>query len=234
MSKREELREKRRKREQRQRIITIAIVAVVAVAVVALLVGNNFVQSLQPVGSIVTVTPYPRPEANGLSMGNPNATVKVVEYADFQCPYCRQYTETIEPTIIQNFVETGKIYFTFVPFSFIGQESLDAANAAYCANAQGKFWAFHDMLFANQGQTENAGAFTQKRLIAFGEALGLNKSEFQSCVSGNTYASQVQQDIVQANQAGVTSTPSFIVNGKLVSMTDLQTTIQTALAAASK
>jgi protein-disulfide isomerase len=62
----------------------------------------------------------------------------------------------------------------------------------------------------------------------------LNKSEFQSCVSGNTYSSQVQQDIVQANQAGVTSTPSFIVNGKLVSMTDLQTTIETALAAASK
>lgn len=229
MSKRDELRKKRRQQEQRQRFILIGVVALIAIGVVAVLVIPNFT----PVGAVVTVTPNPRPQAQGLSMGNPNAPVKVVEYADFQCPYCKEYAQQLEPQIDKNYVETGKVYFTYVPYSFIGPESFAAAEAAYCANDQGKFWEYHDILFANQ-QSENSGAFSNKRLIAFASAIGLDTSKFQSCLNSQKYKDQVNQDIVKGNQAGVSATPSFVVNGKLVGMDQLEATIQQDLASAAK
>ncbi len=200
-----------------------------ALAVAGVLIYPSFT----PVGAIVTVTPNPRPNAQGTSMGDPNAPVKVIEFADFQCPYCRQFTETQELSIVQNYISTGKVYFTYVPDSFIGPDLVAAAEAAYCAADQGKFWEYHDMLYANQ-TSENSGDFSQNRLLAFGQQLGLDMTQFKSCVTANTYSQQVQQGLAQAQQAGVQATPSFTVNGKLVDASTLDQTIQQALASASK
>lgn len=238
MSKREELREKRRKSQQRQRILTIAGIVIAALILVAVLVWPSINNATAPVGAIATIVPNPRPNADGLNMGDPNAPVKIEEFADFQCPGCRIFFTTLEKTIEDTYVKTGKAYFTYVPLSFIddavasSNESKHAAQAAYCASDQGKFWDYHDILFTNQSQTgENVGGFSDKRLVAFAQTLGLDMSKFNSCFSSGKYAQKVQQAAAYGIEKKVQQTPSFLVNGQLVGPNELVSTIDLAIAA---
>ena len=233
MSKRQELREKRHQQELIQRIGII-----VAFVVIALIVVGWVVLSQQPVQGIVQVTPMPHPQANANAMGDPKAPVKLIEYADFQCPYCKQFTDDTEAQIIATYVQTGKVYFEYHSMgTFIGPESERAAEAAYCAGDQGKFWEMHDIIFANQG-VERSGALGDSHLTAFAAKIGLDSNQFSSCFTGGKYAGKVSQDLADGTAAGVQSTPSFLLNGTLVegalSFTDFQTKIDAALAAAGK
>lgn len=145
-------------------------------------------------------------------MGNPNAKVKVVEFADFQCPFCEQWFKTVEPNLINDYVKTGKVAFYWRDYPFLGQESTDAANAARCANAQGKFWQYHDYLYNHQGQ-ENSGAFSKANLEQFAANLGLNTAQFNSCMDNNTYAKDAATDLADGQKAGVNGTPTVFING---------------------
>ncbi len=145
-------------------------------------------------------------------MGNANAKVKVIEFADFQCPFCEQWFKTVEPSFIKDYVDTGKVAFYWRDYPFLGQESTDAANAARCANAQGKFWQFHDYLYNHQGQ-ENSGAFSKTNLEQFASDMGLNTSDFNSCMDNNTYAKDAAADLADGQKAGVNGTPTVFING---------------------
>ena len=156
------------------------------------------------------------PQANGNKMGNPNAPVKIIEYADFQCPYCMHYWQGTEPLIIQNYVATGKVYYEYRSVgAFIGSESADAADAAYCAADQNKFWEYHDILFANW-TGENAGDFTPDKLRQYASAIHLNLDQFNTCLNAGAHNDLVAKDVTDAKAAGVSGTPAFIINGKLV------------------
>jgi protein-disulfide isomerase len=221
ISKRQELREKRQKRARQQRLALIIGSGGVIVLLALLVVVPQLQRANQPVGTIVPITPQAYPDANGAAMGNPNAPVKIVAYEDFQCPSCRLYTEQVEPSLIQNEIKSGQVYYEFRNFPIIDrssptQESHHAAEAALCAADQGKFWQYHDMLFNNQ-EGENVGSFTDNRLQAFAQTLGLNMSQFNSCYSANKYQDQINSDFQAGQQAGVTGTPSVFVNGKEVS-----------------
>jgi protein-disulfide isomerase len=226
MSKRQELREKRVRQKRNSRIIAIALISLGALAIAFLLIYPN----LKPVGVIATVEPNPRPQADKNAMGDPNAPVKIVEYSDFQCPYCRQFWEETEAQIVENYVKTGKVYFTyrsmgnFVSRNSTDTESQDAAHAAYCAGDQNKFWEYHDILFTNWNG-ENQGAFERKRLDAFAQTLGLDMTAFKACMDSGKYMDRVNQDAVDGEKAITTApnydgsgygTPSFIINGKLI------------------
>jgi protein-disulfide isomerase len=240
-SKRKALRLEREKRQKRQRITTLLIIIGVALIVVALLVYPTLKQSLTPVGEIVKVTPQPRPMASFNSTGDPNAPVKLIEYSDFQCPYCKLFSDQTEKRIVDNYIATGKVYYTYVPFgpggNYIGQESKDAAMAAFCAGDQGKFWEYHDILFANQ-TGENVGDFTEKRLMAMAEALGLDLGKFQSCYKSQQFETQLAQGISEGLKAGIGGTPSFLVNGQKIEGAQpydaFQQAIEAALAASGK
>jgi protein-disulfide isomerase len=157
---------------------------------------------------------HPMAESN--RMGDPNAPVKIIEYADFQCPYCVQYWEETEGQIIENYVATGKVFYEFRSYgAFIGPESAAAAEAAYCAGAQNLFWEYHDILFANWSG-ENVGDFSDEKLPQYAAALGLNQSAFDECLKSGTYVDRVRQDEADAQSDGVYATPSFLINGKLV------------------
>jgi protein-disulfide isomerase len=215
-NKRLSVRDKRRQQLRRQRIITILIVVGVAVVFVGILIAPTLRNALAPVGD-VSVPPtlnIPNPDRN--MMGNPNAPVTIVEFSDFQCPYCKQFHDTLQQTLIQQYVEPGTVYFTYRTMGpWIGPESGAAAEAAYCAADQNRFWDYQNILFANQG-AENGGSFANKRLVAFAEALGLNMNDFNACLDGNKYQNQVNQDRADGDAAGVQGTPSFVINGKLV------------------
>ncbi|MEN6410736.1 MAG: thioredoxin domain-containing protein [Anaerolineaceae bacterium] len=237
MSKRDDQKKNKKARQQKGRIYWIlGIVAVAVVVVLVLVLGNR---PAQTAGEFTRITPNPRPQADGLSMGDPNAPVKIVEFADFQCPGCKSFFETVESTMVEKYIATGEVYYTFSPFSFVdefpgakGSESKDAAAAAYCAADQNKFWEYHDMLYTNLSG-ENSGSYTQVRLLAFGEALGLNMTDFKTCVTSNKYQQRVLEANSYAEKNKVTGTPTFLVNGVTADTTTLFDTIDAAIAKGS-
>lgn len=149
------------------------------------------------------------------SEGAETAPVVVVEYADFQCPYCRQFALGPEQRVRTEYISQGQVRFAFRHLAFIGPESLWAAEASECANEQGHFWDYHDLLYERQGG-ENVGDFSQDHLKGFAVDLGLDQNEFNQCLDSGKYQDKVQQEVTQAQQLGVHSTPTLFVNGQLI------------------
>jgi|SRR5581483_5163038 len=160
--------------------------------------------------------------------GNANAKVTVIEFADFQCPFCEQWFKTVEPSLIKDYVDTGKVKFAFRQYAFLGQESTWAAEAAECANEQGKFWDFHDYLYNHQGQ-ENSGTFSKANLEGFAATLGLNTSQFNQCLETDKYAKAVSDEFAEGQKAGVQGTPATFVDGQLVSGAQPYTAFKTLI-----
>jgi len=222
MGKRTRNREQKAKKTSNRRMLYIGLIAVAAIAIVAVVIFLT-----QPGQNAIAAD---RPNADGMSMGDPNAAVKVEEFSDFQCPYCGAFAKNVEPTIVENYIATGKVHFTYIPYSFIGPESVRAAEAAYCAADQGKFWQFHDVLFSNQAG-ENNGTFSDGNLILLAQKAGLKMTDFRPCFDNGKYTQQVQDDFKQGQDRGVTGTPYFFVNGKgPIDQNSLVTSIDEALA----
>ena len=224
MGKRTELREKRERARNQRLIVYVAIVAGVALIVAGLLI----LPTLRPLGDIVVPESPARPNASGLSMGDPNAPVKIEEFADFQCVYCAHFSQDTEPDLVREYIATGKVYFTYRNFAFIGPTSRYAAEASACAADQDKFWEYHDILYANQNESD-ASAFSSRRLEAFAEGIGLQMDAFKACVADRTHSDAVNQDYAAAVAAGVESTPSFLVNGQLLVGAQPFSVFQTAI-----
>lgn len=149
------------------------------------------------------------------AMGSADAPVTIVEFADFQCPFCGRFTKDAFSQIKSQYIDTGKVKFVYRNFAFLGLESQDSANAAYCAKDQGKFWEYYDYLYSHQNG-ENEGAFTRDNLKIFGQNLGLDGSSFNSCVDSRQYQDRVTADTKAGREAGVTGTPTVIIGGKLI------------------
>lgn len=178
---------------------------------VLIFAGPGFVQGFIP-ENIQVAEDRPLEVSQSNTMGDPNALVHIVEYGDFQCPYCLKFWTETEPQLIEEYVNTGKVYFEYRSFPFLGPESTWAAEAAYCAGDQGKFWEYHDTLYTNW-TGENVGDFTQDKLIKYAEALNLNVDEFESCLSEEKHKGTVEQDMAEAEALGVHATPTLFVNG---------------------
>ncbi len=167
------------------------------------------------------------------SQGDKNAKVTVVEFADFQCPYCGAYSgldaqtvkamqgqdsswQPVEPNLVKDYVNTGKVRFVWKDYPFLGQESIWSGEAARCAQDQGKFWEYHDYLYSHQ-QGENQGAFSKDNLKKFAVALKLNTADFNKCLDSDKYLKTMQDAQTYGQSVGVSGTPATFVNGQLVS-----------------
>ncbi len=210
---RTEMRERRHRNQRNQTIFTLTAAGIIALLLLAFF--------LYP----VLFPPAPGPT---LAKGNPQAKVVVEEFADYQCPACQAYQLGMAPEIDASYVNSGQAYFIFKPFSFLGDESFQAAEAAYCASDQGKFWEYHQLLFKNQ-KGENVGSFTRENLLSLAEQAGLDVDTFRNCYDSQKYTRQVQADVQTAHNKGINSTPSFLVNGKKVSAGQLDAAISAAL-----
>ena len=144
----------------------------------------------------------------GRVLGDPNAPVTIVEYADFQCPVCKRAETQLMPQIEKDYIQTGKVKLEFRNFPIIGQESWNAAQAADAAGDQGKFWEYHDALFNAQG-AENGGNYEFEKLVTIAERLGLDVQKFRDTLSSNTHLEAIQKEKDAAD--AVSSTPTFFV-----------------------
>lgn len=167
------------------------------------------------------------------TLGNPEAPVTIVEFADFQCPFCGRFYNTAGKEIIEKYVKTGKAKFVYRDFAFLGPESEWAGMASECADEQGKFWQYHDYLYTNHNG-ENEGAFSKGNLKKFAKELGLNQEQFNQCLDSEKYLTEVREDTAYGRDvAGVSGTPTVFINGRptvgAVSFAELDKVIQEEL-----
>ena len=139
--------------------------------------------------------------------GSANAPVTIVEFSDFQCPFCGRHFNQTMGLLDKEYISTGKVKYVFrhFPLERIHPQAFKASEAAECASAQGKFWEMHDHLFANQQM------LTQPDLLKHGEAVGLDTAKFASCLTPGTTATRIRGDLALGSQAGVTATPNFFL-----------------------
>lgn len=151
-------------------------------------------------------------------LGRDNAKVTIVEFYDFQCPSCALFHFGAGDAILEKYVKNGLARIVYKDFPFLGEESLTAAYAARCANEQGKFFEYYDLLFSRQAESgaENANLFSYSRLSAFAAEVGANQDLFESCLSAGKYKASVLKSLEDGKAAGVTATPTIFINNQKV------------------
>ena len=174
IGKRQLRKERLRQEERRKRLIIILAIVGVALVLVAAVAIPAIQRSTAPVGEIVEITPGSYPNEDGTALGDPNAPVTVEVFEDFKCTACKGYHDLVEPLVMKELVETGKVYYVFRQYPFLDDRSnvkdLDnAASASLCAAEQGRFWDYKSIVFANLNF--EAGEFSDNRLLAFADFL---------------------------------------------------------------
>jgi len=215
MSKREVLRQRRHQQSRLTQLALMGGVALLAVAVTGYLIYEN----TRPIGEFKVIAKHVYPYAQGKALGAPDAPVVIQEFADFQCPACGVFATRVEDQLIEQYIAPGKVRFEYYHFLIVDQitgktESHRAAEASECANEQNEFWNFHAMLFANQ-HGEGLGAFSDRRLKAFAESLGLDSARFNACFDAGRYTATVDADERLGVARGLQGTPTMFINGAL-------------------
>jgi protein-disulfide isomerase len=198
--------------------------AVIVVAVIIALASGVF----KPKTALAT-------DPTGLSLcgnipcpikGDPNAPVIMIEVSDYDCSHCRDYSRDIEPKLEEQYIKTGKVRYIVHSFGF-GPDTQAIAAASLCAGDQGKFFEYHALLFKNQG------AFDSNSLASYAQQVGIDAQAFATCVNSGKHRADVDASSKAVVAAGVNSTPSFFINGKLVvgalPITGFQSLIEAAL-----
>jgi protein-disulfide isomerase len=148
--------------------------------------------------------------ADGPSKGPANASVTIIEFSDFQCPFCSRALPVIEE-LMTRYPKDVRVVYRHLPLDRIHDRARIAAEASLCAHDQDQFWAYHDLLFAN------ARALADEDLKRFAEELNLDVAAWEQCVGENKFAEQIDADVEAARSIGITGTPAFIINGVILS-----------------
>lgn len=208
---------------QQQILYTLLLVAVF---LVGYLVAT--VQSLKKPAAAPTTGTAAAPQAAGQAQdpnkkydvnlghlpaqGKENAKVTLIEFSDFECPFCGKfYSETL-PQITKEYIDTGKVklYYRHYPLSF-HPKATPLALASECANDQGAFWKIHDKIFDN---TSTISTITDDQIKQWGVDLGLDTNSFNKCYDNKTHQSKIDEDFAAGGAVGVSGTPTFFINGK--------------------
>jgi protein-disulfide isomerase len=150
---------------------------------------------------------------NAPALGSDDAKVTVVEFGDYQCTWCHRWHESTKDTLVQDYVDTGKVRFLFKDFpinDLSDRASSMAAEASYCAGDQGKYWEYHDELYV-KWEGENTGWVTTDSLRQFADNVGLEQAEFSECLDSGKHRDLVRENYNLAVAIGLNATPSFII-----------------------
>jgi len=191
---------------------TFLLVAIVVVGAAAL----GWVAT-RPKGGGEAIDPNMKPgTAKGFLMGSPDAPVKIVEFADFECPACGQFATLTEPDVRERLIKTGQVSIQFYVFPLpMHQNTWPASNAAYCAAEQGKFWEMHDRLFYTQDLwNTQATTSPDKKMKGYAKDIGLDEDKFGDCFDSKKSYPDIKASGIEAEARGVNETPTFIIGGK--------------------
>ena len=200
---------------------SLAIGAVIAsIAIVAVMFGLNgtFDESelaIKPTPEMNSIGPTEITmetfvENGSPVLGNPNASITLVEFGDYQCHYCHVFFESIEGKIMKKYIETGKVKMIFKDYNIIGKDSVKASQGAHCANDQGLFWEYHDILYSNW-TGENNGWASGANLANYAQDIGLEMNQWTDCMSQQKHSKTILDSNEDAKKLQLTGTPAFFV-----------------------
>src|SRR3989344_3922900 len=177
--------------------------------------GNYLIQDLIPltntnddgenIGGLVSAS-----EDDEAVLGDENAPVTIIEFSDYQCPFCRKFYDETLPSLKSEYIDKGKVKLIYrdYPLSSIHPQAQKAAEAAECAGEQNKYYEYHDKLFKNQK------ALDINNLKKYAKEIGLNTNDFNNCLDSNKMESEVQKDLEEGQDLGIQGTPAFFINGQ--------------------
>jgi protein-disulfide isomerase len=153
------------------------------------------------------VTRYDVPDDNDPALGPANAPITIIEFSDYECPFCARWQAEVLPRLQEAYPNQVRLVYRDFPLTSIHGDALSAAEAANCAGEQGAYWKYHDKLFA----AENG--LGKDALLKYANDLGLDSPAFESCLNSEKYKDEVEGDLNFATELGVRSTPTFFING---------------------
>jgi protein-disulfide isomerase len=168
---------------------------------------SSLLRALLPPSPIVELPAFELDVTTAASRGRATARVAVIEFSDFECPFCGRHSQTAYRDILKKYVAAGEVRYIFrhLPLEQLHPSAVRAATAAECARQQGKFWERHDRLFANQ---KALGATDVQN---YAKGLELDQAKFQACMVEGTAIATVRADLAEAQRLGLTATPSFLI-----------------------
>jgi len=195
---------------QKRFVFVLAAIAVVGAGVLGYV-------ATRPKGGGEAIDPnLPVGTAQSFLMGSPDAPVKIVEFADFECPGCGQFATVTEPDVRERLIKTGLVSLQFFVFPLpMHQNTWAASNAAYCANEQGKFWEMHDRLFYTQDLwNTQATSSPDKKMMGYAKDIGLDEGKFEECYASKKHYPNIKASGAEAERVGIERTPTLIIGGK--------------------
>jgi len=166
----------------------------------------------------VTVAPITASTAEGYLMGNANAPVQILEFADFECPACGNFAVITEPDVRTRIVNSGLASYRFFDFPLpMHKNTMQASNAAACAADQGKFWEMHDELFRNQPEWNGEATDNPKKIFqGYVKALGINADTWEKCYDDQTHQPRILANQAEGARRKVQSTPTFVIGTRMI------------------
>lgn len=206
--------------------VSILIAGVMISGSLIYMVGSNSSGQKQKSQTIV-LGDNPPPSPSGelppvggrdVILGDAKAPVTLIEYGDYQCPFCGRFFHEVEPPLRDEYIKTGKVKMVFRNFQFLGPESIASGAAAECAKDQSKFWAYRDAIYTAETADghENSGNLNRDLFLMLAQNAGLDMTTFTSCLDSNKYAERVNKDTADGQTLGVNSTPTVYINGEKV------------------
>ncbi len=196
-------------------VVSVAFVVIVAVVIISFSTYYATLLETQKVAQDRFLASQQEPQQefeNGSPiLGSESAPITIVEFGDYQCEACYAWFHTTRDTLIDNYVETGKAKLVFVDLPFLGRDSPIAAQASYCAEDQGQYWEYHEILYTFQDGHPDSGWADRDRLNSFAFSLDMNIDEFNDCMDSSKYKNRVKANYDEAVKNDVQSTPTFII-----------------------
>jgi protein-disulfide isomerase len=192
--------------------LALGIVAVAGVGALAYAASR-------PKAKVTQIDPsLPPLKAEGYVLGSPTAPVEVIEFSDFECPWCGRFATLTEPDVRTRLVAAGRVRLRYMDFPLpMHKNTWDASLAASCANDQGKFWEMHDALFNNQDKWNGEETNRPRPIIAsLAKGLGLDMSKYDACMDAETHRRAIEATAAEAQRRNVPSTPTFVFNDQMV------------------
>lgn len=220
-----------KERSRRKVLLLFTVAGAVLAAAAAILASELFHGESNDVVVVEAGTPASpsdhicasgRVPVDGRTCGFDSAPVRILEMSDYQCPWCKRFVDTTEREVEEQYIASGLVQIQFHNFAVTGgdqpkevNEATLAAEAAECANDQGRYWQYHYKLYAEQ-DGENRGAFLPERLKQFAADLGLNQEEFSSCLDSHRHYDGIVHERETAVQLGARGTPTFVIHTTMV------------------
>lgn len=183
------------------------IIGVIIVIAAAVLISTNYNSESQSSKLSIDTT------KGSPVLGESSAPITIIEFGDYQCPFCQKWNQNTKPLIQKDYISTGKVKMIYVDFPIVGPDSINAHAGSYCADEQGLYWQYHDFIYKNQGH-ENSGWASVNNLKNIVSGMeGLDVNLFSKCIDSGKYNDRVKENKNIAAKNGAKSTPSFIVIG---------------------